>query len=338
VSAPGAPGQGAAGTRRLLRRVAARRAGWERLEELAARARCGGLSSLTAEELRELGRLYRQATSDLAYVRSVLPASDAARDLNDLVARAHHVVYQGETVGVRDLLHFFRAEVPRTFRRNGGYFLAALAIFAIPALVFFALVSVQPELVEILFPPQLREEYLEQGRLWTEVLNVVPHSMASAAIFTNNIAVTIAAFGLGIFGGSLTVYVLALNGGHLGAMFAACAQYDLADDLGAFVVAHGIVELSCIFLAGAAGLMLGDALLNPGELSRRDALRLRGEEAVRLVLGTVPFLVLAGIVEAYISPDPNLPVSFKAGLGVALGAVLFLWLLGSGRNGAAANQ
>jgi uncharacterized membrane protein SpoIIM required for sporulation len=324
---------GPGGPRRLLKRIAARRDGWERLEELAGRARRRGLSSLSAEELRELGRLYRQATSDLAYVRSALPGSEAARDLNALVARAHNVVYQGESVGLRDVLHFFRVEVPRTFRRNLGYFLISTALMVAPALVAFAVISIRPDLIEPLMPPGFVEEYLETGRLWTETLNVMPHSISSAAIFTNNIFVTILAFALGFFFGAGTVYLLVMNGIHIGAIFAACAQYDLADDLGTFVVAHGIAELSCVFVAGAAGLMLGDALLNPGELSRADALRLRGEEAVRLVLGMAPVLVLAGIVEGYVSPDPTLPATFKAWLGVAFGAVLYLWLFGSGRGG-----
>jgi uncharacterized membrane protein SpoIIM required for sporulation len=143
--------------------------------------------------------------------------------------------------------------------------------------------------------------------------------------------VTIHAFALGVLLGLGTLFVLAANGVHLGIYFGACAHYGLAGKLLSFVAAHGVIEISCLVIAGAAGLILGDALVSPGDLRRRDALVVRGKDAVRLVLGIAPVLVAAALVESTISPDPAIPTAAKALLGLGLGVLLFLWLFGAGR-------
>ena len=99
---------------------------------------------------------------------------------------------------------------------------------------------------------------------------------------------------------------------------------------GDFVVGHGVIELSCIFIAGGAGLLIGTALLMPGDLSRGDALKSRGMEAVRLIVGCVPLLVVAGIIEGFISPAPITPV-IKFGIGAITGIALYSYLFLVGR-------
>ncbi len=99
------------------------------------------------------------------------------------------------------------------------------------------------------------------------------------------------------------------------------------NDLVTFMVAHGVVELSCIFIAGGAGLLIGSAILMPGDLTRADALRTRGMEAVRLMMGVALLLVIAGTIEGFISPapiDPRIKYSIAAITGVALYAYLLL--------------
>ena len=94
-----------------------------------------------------------------------------------------------------------------------------------------------------------------------------------------------------------------------------------------FVAAHGVVELSCIFIAGGAGLLIGSAILMPGNLSRADALKTRGMEAVRLMMGVAVLLTVAGTIEGFISPapiDPRIKYSIAAITGVTLYAYLLL--------------
>ena len=168
--------------------------------------------------------------------------------------------------------------------------------------------------------------------MWIDVFGILPGSLISALIFFNNAVVCLTAFALGLLFGLGTVYVLVMNGMMLGAAGALCWRYGMLGELGGFVAAHGILEVSAIILAASAGLMLGDALARPGPYTRLDALRVRARKAVIMALGALPFLLVAGLVETFISPgefsDP-----LKFAVGAAAGAVMYLHLLVSGRAG-----
>jgi uncharacterized membrane protein SpoIIM required for sporulation len=102
------------------------------------------------------------------------------------------------------------------------------------------------------------------------------------------------------------------------------------NDLVTFMVAHGVVELSCIFIAGGAGLLIGSAMIMPGDMTRADALKTRGMEAVRLMIGVAILLVLAGTIEGFISPVPIDP-RIKYGIGAITGVAMYSYLLFVGR-------
>lgn len=144
-------------------------------------------------------------------------------------------------------------------------------------------------------------------------------------IMTNNIQVTIYTFAFGAMFGVGTLFFLAYNGANFGAIIALVYNAGFGNDLLTFVAGHGVVELSCIFIAGGAGLLIGTALIMPGDLSRADALKTNGMEAVRLMLGVALLLVVAGIIEGFISPaaiDPRIKYSIAALTGLALYAYL----------------
>jgi uncharacterized membrane protein SpoIIM required for sporulation len=169
--------------------------------------------------------------------------------------------------------------------------------------------------------------------MWTKsFFDVVPSSVASSFIFTNNISVSLLAFALGITFGMGTAYVLLTNGLMLGCVFGLCSQYGMLPDLLGFITGHGVVEISVILIAGAAGLMLGTALLNPGDYTRRDSLSIRGAEGAKLTLGCAPFLVVVGLVEGFISPSMVIPSAMKIALGLFLGVGFYAWLFLAGRD------
>jgi uncharacterized membrane protein SpoIIM required for sporulation len=127
-----------------------------------------------------------------------------------------------------------------------------------------------------------------------------------------------------------TLYVMGLNGALNGALLALVYRAGYGNDLVSFMIGHGVIELSCIFLAGGAGLLIGSAFLMPGDLSRADALKVRGLDAIRLIAGCVPVLVVAGIIEGFISPAPINP-AIKFGIGALTGLALYSYLLLAGR-------
>jgi uncharacterized membrane protein SpoIIM required for sporulation len=152
--------------------------------------------------------------------------------------------------------------------------------------------------------------------------------LASSAIMTNNISVSLATFALGITGGVGTVWMLLFNGLLLGVITAACLQAGMAGQLYSFVAPHGVLELPSIFIAGGAGLLMARGLLFPGFLPRKAALARDGATAVRLLLGVIPLLVIAGTIEGFFSPtDIAMPIKF---LFASAMFVLLLAYLGGG--------
>jgi uncharacterized membrane protein SpoIIM required for sporulation len=308
-----------------------RKSHWQALETLLNRA-ARDLSRLTAAELDELGQLYRMVTSDLALARRDYPTQQVTRYLNQLAGRAHAVVYGGGPLRRRALVEFYTTRFPQLYRALLPYTTCAFALFLVTSILAFGLVWYDPQTIYILQGPQIEPlvRQVEQGRLWTDIPPAV-RSQASAMILTNNIQVTFITFAGGISAGLFTAWILVLNGLHIGAIFGLLQVHGLSAGLAEFVAAHGPVELSVIFAAGGCGLYMGDGLLRPGLLSRREALIRRARTSVLIILGCAPILVISGFVEGYLSPS-DAPWQLKAGVGLITGVALHLYWLRAGRD------
>ncbi|MGH2354826.1 MAG: stage II sporulation protein M [Chloroflexota bacterium] len=300
--------------------IGSRRENWTRLERLLARSEGNGLRRLTVAELDALGSAYRHVVADLAVAQRDFPDDQLTASLNALAARAHLRLYRAPGGSWRQLGAFFTTGFARRLRAAGAYVLVAAALLLVPALWAYVAALVDTGMRQALVPAQLRE-IMEQGQTWTEIAAPLRPAMATL-IFTNNIRVSFVAFAGGVFAGLGTVYVLVLNGVHLGAILGAAQHYGVGGALGGFVSPHGYLELTCIVIAGAAGLILGHAILRPGLLRRREALARAGRRALELVLGTTPVFILAGFVEGLVSPS-----ALPAALKLTLGPLLWLaWL------------
>jgi uncharacterized membrane protein SpoIIM required for sporulation len=304
---------------------------WQRLEELLDRLDRMTLRTLHREEVRELGRIYRRTASDLAIARAESRDPRLVNYLNSLVIRAHGRIYRADAQGGRRIRDFFARDFPKSFRRTWRYTATAFAVFLVFTGVAFFGTRHDPDFSEFAgVSPFFREAIINNRVHWWKELNDASQ-IGSSQIFTNNIRVTFYAFALGAMLGVGTLYVLAFNGAMFGAIVALTYRAGFGNDLLlGFVVSHGVIELSCIFIAGGAGLLIGTALLMPGDLSRGDALKSRGMEAVPLIVGCVPLLVVAGIIEGFISPQPISPF-IKIGIGVLTGIAMYSYLLLAGR-------
>src|SRR5256714_994787 len=314
----------------LDRFINERKNAWQQLEQLLHRLDRMTLRRLHREEVRELGRIYRRTASDLAIARAESRDPRLVNYLNSLVIRAHGRIYRADAQGGRRIRNFFTRDFPQTFRRTWRYTAVAFGVFCLFSSVAFFGTRHDPDFSEFAgISPFFREIVINNRTRWWEDLNQA-NQIGSSQIFTNNIRVTFYAFALGAMFGVGTLYVLAFNGASFGAILALTYRAGFGNDLLSFVVGHGVIELSCIFIAGGAGLLIGTALLMPGNLSRGDALKSRGLEAVQLVVGCVPLLVVAGIIEAFISPAPIKPWIKFAIAGVT-GVALYSYLLLAGR-------
>jgi uncharacterized membrane protein SpoIIM required for sporulation len=309
-----------------------KRGSWERLGLLLDRAGAS-LAALSAEEIQELGQLYRQASSDLALARRDFPRHQVSSYLNGLVARGHGAIYRDDNGRGGKIGAFFLNNLPRTFRATWPFTQAAFLMFLLPAIAGFVLTYRDPAMGGTLVPgaEQVIDD-VRAGTEWWQRINEDGRSLSSAEIMTNNIGVAFRAFAGGVTFGVYTLIVLASNGLLLGVVAGAAQRFNFAANLWGFVAAHGVIELSVIFIAGGAGLQLGWALLHPGLLTRRAALVLAARRAVLLLLGCVPLLVIAGVIEAFISPS-TLPLAVKLLVALGSGLALYTYLLAGGLEG-----
>jgi len=305
----------------------ARKVRWDELRTLLER---GGRhpESLPGEGTRRLGALYRATAADLALARRLYRGDPLVAELEQLVSRARAAVYSATTR--RESLRWFAAT--GYWRLVTGQRLAllvsALCLF-LPAALAGGWALDDPAAASGLVPAQYRS--VTEPRPSTD-LGLTPDENAAfaAEIFTNNIRVTLVAFAGGILLGLGTVAVLVMNGVLLGAIAGLAAGAGNGRSFAELVVAHGVLELSCIVVAGAAGLRLGWAIVEPGTLTRRASAGRAARSAVLVALGTAPWLVVAGLVEGFVTPAGH-GLAFDVAVGLGLGALYWALVVWRGR-------
>lgn len=303
--------------------ISKRRPHWERLAQILTEADHRELTQLNHAELEELALLYRQVAADLSVLRRDATARSYADYVNQLLARAHHIIYSGRKTSARSMVRYLRDEYPAIFQRQLPYVVASLLISLAWGMFGAVLTSARPEFMRHFVGPAMIAT-MERHEMWTKsVVTMAP--TASSAIMTNNLTVSFATFAGGIAFGLGTLFYLYVNGMMLGVIGAACHQYAMSLALWSFVAPHGALELPSIVIAGAAGLRLGHAMLFPGALRWRESVAQGGTEATRLVSGIIPLLVIAGLLEGFFSPS-HAPIWLKFSVGGLLFALLLLWL------------
>jgi uncharacterized membrane protein SpoIIM required for sporulation len=300
-----------------------RRPHWDRLSSLLAQSDASGLGQLSRAELQEMALLYRQVAADLSVLRQDTTARTYALHVNQLLARAHHIIYSGRKTNLLTLFRFLRDEYPVIFRQQIGYVVASLLISVAAGMLGVILTSARPEFMRHFVGPEMIAT-MERHEMWTHsIVSVKP--MATSAIMTNNLSVSFFTFAGGIVFGLLTLRSLFYNGIMLGVIATACHQYGMSVALWSFVAPHGSLELPSIIIAGGAGLRLGQSMLFPGNLRWKESIAQGGIQATRLVSGTIPMLVVAGCLEGFFSPS-QAPVWLKFTVGAMLFTLLNLWL------------
>ncbi len=272
-------------------------------------------------ELERLAFLYRQLLHDHALARGRFPGTALARRLRRLVLAGTHQLQRDTGEHLPSIGRFLSRTFPRAMRRLAPLILLMAGLFLVTALFGFALTSVEPALGMAFLNPGAVED-LKAGRLWTEsVFAVLPGATASTMIATNNLSVALTAWAGGAAAGLGALWVVLLNGLMLGAVMATTAHYSMTPSLLEFIAAHGPLELSLIVVSAAAGLQVGRALVMASDRPRSERLRSAGRDALVVLLGCLPWILLLGFVEGFLSPHPELPAATKALLGLTLEVV-----------------
>ena len=302
---------------------------WQRLEELLDSYRGTSLRRLDRSQVREFGELYRRAAADLAIARAETRDPKLINYLNSLVIRAHGRIYRAENQGVGLIWNFFASELPLAFRRNWVFMAIAFGVFAGFGIFGFIATWIDLDFTHFVALSGITQE-ISAGNEWWKDLNS-SNQIGASFIMSNNILVTMRAFAMGAFLGVGAFYDLAFEGARLGSVFAACYKLNppFGNALASFVVGHGVIELSCIFFCGGAGMMIGYALIAPGDLTRAQAVKKKGIDAARIVIGCACFLVIAGTIEGFLSPS-DMPAAVKIGTGIGTGIAMYSYLVLAG--------
>ena len=286
---------------------------WQSLNAALPRLQRG---RTTAQDALHALEGYRGLARDLATARQALPGTRVTQALEALYASFHALVHRPPRNTRASLLHVLREEIPQTMRELRPTLQWIVLLLVVSAGAGWWLIDRYPTLISLVASEEMINR-VESGGLWTEgILNVAPPSLLSARIFTNNIVVSLFVFCSGILYGLGTFYAIANNGLMLGALFAFTRQHGVDERLLKFVFAHGLVELSIVCIAGAAGAALGESLIRPGPEGRRESLQRCVARMGRLMLLCCVLLIFTGLIEGYVSPDDTFPPLSRAVIGL----------------------
>jgi uncharacterized membrane protein SpoIIM required for sporulation len=307
-----------------------RKDNWKRLEDLLGLLQGTSLRGLSKIEVREFGELYRRAASDLAIARAETRDPKLINYLNSLVIRAHGKIYRAEGEGASIIGNFFLRDFPRTFRANWKYMAIAGGTFVLFAMLGFIATWMDTDFTNFVGLSGVVDNIQSNDRWWLSLNE--SNQVGASVIMSNNIIVSIRAFAMGALFGVGAFYDIAFFGAHVGSVFGACYKLNppFGFDLATFVIGHGVIELSVVCFCGGAGMMIGYAIINPGDLTRAQALKKKGMEAAKIVVGCACLLVVAGLIEGFLSPA-ELPAAAKFGTGILTGIVMYPYLLLAGR-------
>jgi uncharacterized membrane protein SpoIIM required for sporulation len=284
--------------------ISRRSGAWQELTAIVGKAGTRrGVKNLSRTEIQKLGWLYRRAAADLAYARLRGANPVTLTMLSDVVFKAHGLIYGDRGPGAVRMGAFLKDGFPSLIRKRGGYvFLAGLS-FVLGGVLGGVLAATDPRVYNM-FVGEMPPDYYQNMAKAKEGEN----SSMAAMLMTHNTQVGFIAFAIGIFGGLPALFPIFMTGLGVGAI--AVMQHRTGHDIHfwSFIAPHATPELMAIFIAAAAGMRIGHVAIAPGELRRRDAITVAAQEAIRLVIGTIPFFVVAGLTEGFISPSTLPPV------------------------------
>ena len=297
-----------------------RQASWTDLAALVERAN-GRVGRLDAPSIRRLGRRYREAAADLAVARRRFPAEAVTSQLDTLVRQARPLVY-GNVTERQSLVEFATTGYWRRVRERPVFVLVAALALWLPVLIVGVWAHGNPvEAAKVAQVSPLTSGLGERAPRDPDTekeTDLGVNSALSSEIFTNNMRVALVAFAGGLSGGVLTVISLMFNGLVLGLVVGVATRTGYGEAVARLVLPHGLLELSLLTAAGAAGLRVGWAILHPGYRTRTEALSIEGRAGIEIALGTAVLLIPCGLVEGFVSVRGlTLPWAITVGVGLA---------------------
>ncbi|MCK5687004.1 stage II sporulation protein M [bacterium] len=303
-------------------KIAMKEKRWFELNGILTKLEKGSSAEATHYVLTRLGTLYFQTLSDLSEVQASSDYDPQIKlFLNNLIGRAYAQIYRKKSLSFKNFINFFLSDFPKLFRKRIHPIIFSLLIFAFSALVGYLCLDFDSKLLKLVIPDHMLKVVkarLAQGDVGNHDLS--NQFAISSKIMFNNIRVSFIAFAAGILFGIGTIYLLIVNGMMLGGLASLYHSADYAMEFWSLILPHGVIELPCIFICAGAGFIIGYALINPGCYKRSEWFYHEGLEAVKLLVGSIPLFIIAGLVESYITPA-NLSIHMKY---IISGGILFI--------------
>ena len=281
--------------------VLEQRPSWDELEKLLAD---GALHAGAAARIARAAALYRVACTDLMRARSAELGADVTGYLDGLVSRGHSALYGPKPYSFRRAVDALVIQFPRALRRHAAYLACAAALFFVPLFIGLSL-AVQSEqfAFDVMPRAQLEESEASFSKGFGHGRDEGTDSAMAGFYVNNNVGIAFRCFATGILFGAGSVFFLFYNGLMIGTVTGYVIRNGAGVHMLTFMSGHAPFELTAIVISGAAGLMLGAALIAPGELTRWGAVRAVSEPVGYLVLGAAALLLVAAGVEAFWSPS-----------------------------------
>ena len=313
----------------IQRWIAKREPNWQRLDSLLRQIEKKGANSLEAKEIGELGNLYRLLKADLTRARTQNLGNSLIINLQTLKNRAYKQIEIGINKNSRrkeclGIIQFYRWGLPAIVQQTFPYIALSTALFLLGVLVGSFYSWQDPTFMSLIVPSSIISKVRDDGQLWTGSIAGIEQA-ACLKITINNLRISLGAVLGGITAGVFTVYIIVFNGLLIGTVATLVGQNNLAYPFWAFVFPHGSLELTAILIAGGAGLLIAKAIFKPGKYSRLNAIKRHTCQAIQLLFAIVPMLIIAGIIESFFSPNPNIPNPIKYLTGIALFLLLIIY-------------
>ena len=305
---------------------AVRDARWARLDGLTRRRR------LTGAESDELVRLYQAVATDLSTVRSSAPDAATVARLSDLLGRARSAIAGAHEPAWGDVARFVVLSLPAALYRIRWWTVAVTAACVLAGVVAGVWVATHPDALAAMGTPSERERYAQEA--FSQYYD--PSAGFAAMVWTNNAWIAAQCVGLGI-SGVWPLYVLVNNAVMVGATGGMMADEGELDVFLSLIAPHGLLELTAVFVAGAAGLRLFWTWVDPGRRPRSRALAEEGRALFTVAVGLAGVLAVSGLIEGFITGS-TLPWAVKVGVGAMALAAFWAYTLVLGRRAVAAGH
>jgi uncharacterized membrane protein SpoIIM required for sporulation len=314
--------------------VAERKASWDELAMLLDR--WGNKRAVDGATISRIGVLYRDLCNDIVRCKAARFGPEISAHLDVLAGRAHSRLYNTRPLKLPNAFDFVFREFPRSLRANWRFFALSVALFTIPFVVGLGLTLHSKQFAEHVLPPSTLEmltEAYQKG--FDDGRDGSTNTMMAGFYVWNNVGIAFRCFATGIFCGLGTVFFLVYNGLSTGCV----AGYVTASGAGAniwtFMSGHSPFEITAIFIAGAAGLEMGYALVATNGRTRIGSLQSHAMSIASQVVGAAVFLCIAALIEGFWSPSSvPAPIKWAFAASGACGVTAFLALGGRGRSSA----